>query len=269
MKYDPVKNRLQTLLGDNPRIRTLFFIALGHLFLRSRYIHRKLRLLARKGFRPKTILDAGAGFGQYSVQMAKIFPEAQILALDVKEDLVSAGNDFVQKMGLRKITFKTGDLLNIGYESRFDLVLAVDVMEHIQEDWIVFANIGKSLTSGGYFLMTTPHYYPGHRQSSSESAVFTEEHVRPGYSRSELEEKLSEAGMRIEKCVITYGRCGGVAWKLLQKRPMSWLSGRPWLLPVVALYLGLVYPFAWVMMQLDMRMKNKTGGGIFIMARKR
>ncbi len=269
MEYDPVKNRLQALLGDNPWLRNLFFVALDHLFLRSRYIRRELRRLARSGFRPAQILDAGAGFGQYSVQMAKIFPDAQILALDVKEDLVAAGNEFVRKMGLRNILFETGDLLNLKYESRFNLVLSVDVMEHIREDRLVLANIGKSLATGGYLLMTTPYYDPGRPQPSSESAGFTAEHVRPGYSRNELEGKLSEAGMQIEKFVITYGRCGGVAWKLLQKKPMSWLSGKPWLLPAVALYLGLVYPFAWAMMELDMRMTNQTGGGIFVAARKR
>jgi 2-polyprenyl-3-methyl-5-hydroxy-6-metoxy-1,4-benzoquinol methylase len=269
LEYDPVKDRLQALLGDNPWLRNLFFVALDHLFLRSRYIRRELRRLAQEGFRPAKILDAGAGFGQYSVQLAKIFPAAQICALDVKEDLVAAGNDFARRMGLRNIVFETGDLLNIGYEAQFDLVLSVDVMEHIREDRIVFHNIGASLKPGGYFLMTTPYYDPGRPQTASESAVFTAEHVRPGYSRVELEGKLSDADMHIEKFVITYGRYGGVAWKLLQKKPMSWLSGRPWLLPVVALYLGSVYPFARVMMELDMRRTNKTGGGIFVAARKR
>ena len=190
--------------------------------------------------------------------------EKAISPEDLKEELVDSGNRFASKTGARNIKFETGDLLTMDYENRFDLILSVDVLEHIEEDREAISNISRALKPGGIFIFTTP-YFDG--QSTEE--VFVDEHVRPGYSQGEAEQKLDEANFVLRQFTIAYGPWGNVAWKLLQKWPMSWLSGRIWLLPVVFLYYILAYPIAWVCMHLDMRSNNKTGGGILAVAVKR
>ena len=161
--------------------------------------------------------------------------------------------------------FEVGDLLDLKYESKFDLVLSVDVLEHIEEDRKVLANIAHALKPEGLFIFTTP-YYDGNEPGN---AVFVDEHVRPGYTRLEAEEKLSEAGLELQKFTITYGSWGNVAWTLLQKWPMSTLSGRFWLLPFVLIYFIFAYPVAWICMKMDMLTDNRHGGGILAVAVKR
>ncbi len=264
MKYDLVKNRLEKLLGDSPFLRKLFFAAMDRLFLRSRYVAREIAMLKRSGFAPQQILDAGSGFGQYSFRMARIFPKARITGLDVKEEIVASGNRLAQRSGVENISFKTGDLLDLGYLGQFDLALSVDVLEHIEDDRAVIGNISKALKPGGFFIFTTP-YFDG---VNPGGAVFIDEHVRPGYSRDETEEKLFEAGLRLKKFTITYGYWGNIAWNLLQKIPMRLLSGRFWLLPVVFIYFIVVYPLAWICMKLDMISDNRSGGGILAVTEK-
>ncbi len=271
MEYDPVKDKLQKILGRSVPARKLFFAAMDRLFLRSRYVRREILRLRRLGFAPLQIMDAGSGFGQYSFRLAKTFPRAQVLGLDLKPELVEAGNRFARQAGFgeTQIRFEVGDLLNLQFASRFHLALSVDVLEHIAEDQKALTNIGRSLLPDGLFLLTTPYWAAGAAGQHAPAEVFIGEHVRPGYSREDLQEKLDRAEMELVQFTITYGTWGGIAWKLLQKAPMSWLSGRIWLLPLVALYFCLAYPLAWIFMQLDMRAQNQQGGGILAVARKR
>jgi SAM-dependent methyltransferase len=167
-----------------------------------------------------------------------------------------------------RIVFQTGDLLTMAFQNQFDLAIAVDVMEHIEDDHRVLANIGRALKPGGLFMLTTPYFAEAIQGQKPANPVFVDEHVRPGYSRTELQEKLADAGLTLERFVITYGSWGRIAWLLLQRGPMRWLSGRPWLLPLVAVYFCLAYPLAWCFMQMDMRTANQNGGGILAIARK-
>jgi len=267
VKYDPVKDRLQALVGKNRLARRLFFSILDRVFLRSRYVRREIEWLKREGFHPEQILDAGSGFGQYSFRLAKVFAQARVTGLDIKEDLIQSCNDFWSNREGARFHFEVGNLLKMDYESQFDLALSVDVMEHIEEDERVFRNIGRALRPGGLFIMTTPYYDPSNPSGPSDQP-FVDEHVRAGYSRPELIQKLAQANMTVEKFVITYGPYGNVAWTLLQKWPMGWLSRAKWAAPLVALYLIPAYGLAWIFMQLDMAVSNRSGGGILAVARK-
>ena len=88
MQYDPVKRTLGKFFNQNIFLRKLFYRLLDLLLLRAWHIHRELR---HSGLSNKNlnILDAGAGFGQYSFWMFKHFKNCNILAVDVKEEQVA------------------------------------------------------------------------------------------------------------------------------------------------------------------------------------
>jgi|SRR5580692_1584463 2-polyprenyl-3-methyl-5-hydroxy-6-metoxy-1,4-benzoquinol methylase len=267
MEYDPVKNKIEAALGESVLARKMFFATMDRLFLRSRYVARELSQLSASGLKPREILDAGSGFGQYDFRMARLFPEAKVTGLDVKSHVVDSGNRFAKEAGVDNVAFAVGDLLDLGYEARFDLVLSVDVIEHIEDDRRVLANVARALKPGGLFVLTTP-YWAGLEGVAPPAEFMVGEHVRPGYSREELRDKLAGAGLELSKFTITYGPTGGLAWHLLQRFPITWLSGRFWLAPLVAAYFGFAYPAAWVLMQMDMRTDNQDGRGILAVAKK-
>jgi SAM-dependent methyltransferase len=265
VQYDLVKDRLEKIVGDSAFARKLFFAALDRLFLRSRYVAREIKRLQKQKFQPSEILDAGSGFGQYTIRLARKFPNAHITGMDVKPTQVASGNRLLQQMGLKNAQFVIGDLLEMSDENRYDLALSVDVLEHIEDDRRVIQNIGRALRIGGLFILTTP-YFDGVHPSP---AVFIDEHVRPGYSWREMTDKMEEAGLELMTFEITYGMWGNVGWKLLQKWPMEWLSRRPWMLPLVGIYFCFAYPIAWVCMYLDMNVGNPNGGGILAIGVKK
>ncbi|MBU0518548.1 methyltransferase domain-containing protein [bacterium] len=265
MEYDRVKDRLQTIIGDSPLLRSWLFAALDRLFLRSRYVAREIGRLKSEGFNPEYILDAGSGFGQYTVRLAKSFPDATVIGLDVMADRIASGNRFAARANLKNLKFETGDLTRLEYNGQFDLIVSVDVMEHIEEDQLALQNIARALKPGGLFIMTTPWWDGG---ETPLAKIFIDEHVRPGYTEAETYDKFTAAGMTVKRFEITYGKWGSAAWKLLQKWPMSCLKGRFWMMPVVFLYFIIAYPIAWICMQMDLHADNIQGGGILAIAHR-
>ena len=63
---------------------------------------------------------------------------------------------FFKKVKRNNVQFSVEDLTVFKQENTFDLILSVDVMEHILEDVQVFKNFHASLKKGGMLLISTP-----------------------------------------------------------------------------------------------------------------
>jgi len=74
---------------------------------------------------PKSeILDVGTGSGIIALSLAKQFPEAEILAVDVSEEALSLARENAARLGLsERVQFQKGDLLE-NLTERFDLIVA-------------------------------------------------------------------------------------------------------------------------------------------------
>ncbi|MEP7171183.1 MAG: class I SAM-dependent methyltransferase, partial [Bacteroidota bacterium] len=167
MQYDPIKRSLGNVFNKSPFLRKTFYSLLDLLLLRAWHVHKELRAwssefgaqsdLRTPNSKLPTILDAGAGFGQYSFWMWKHFKNCSILAVDVKEEQVADCNNFFKQIGAGdKVKFIVDDLTIFKRDNLYDLVLSVDVMEHILEDVLVFKNFHASMKKGGMLLISTP-----------------------------------------------------------------------------------------------------------------
>ena len=172
MHYDPVKNVFASIIKKFPFIRIAFYKLLDIFFLRSWYVRRELIKL-RKLFADKTIeiYDAGTGFGQYSYFMSKKLIPANIFSVDVKEDWIKDAEIFYSQIKVQNVKFKVEDLLQINHDNKFNLILCVDVMEHIAEDVKVFQNFYKALRPNGYLLINSPSIFGGSDVHSEEELI--------------------------------------------------------------------------------------------------
>jgi len=269
MHYDPIKNVFASLIKKYPFLRITFYKLLDIFFLRSWYVRRELMKL-RKAFGAKTIeiYDAGTGFGQYSYFMSKKLNPTNIFSVDIKEDWIKDAEDFFSQIKTQHIKFKTEDLLQINHENRFDLILCVDVMEHIHDDIKVFSNFYRALKSGGFLLINTPSIYGGSDVHSNEDESFIGEHARVGYSQEDLENKLHPLGFMTYKCQYTYGFWGDKSWRLGIKYPMILLNFSKLFFIILPIYYLITFPFTLLLMILDYNTKNKIGSGINFIAQK-
>lgn len=269
MHYDPVKKIIGDFVGTNVVRRKFFYKLLGVMFLREWHVKRMLRSLLNRHSGIVSILDAGSGFGQYSYFIARNYPHAHLHAVDVKEDQINDCREFFRKTGLNNLRFAVDDLTTISYDNMFDLILSVDVMEHILDDETVFRNFFRALRNGGALVINTPA--SGEKESGeqlSKEDSFIGEHVRYGYTPDEMREKLGRAGFTVERIAFTYGRYGSIAWKLGIKIPMMIAGFHKFLLLALPLYYAITFPFTLLFMYLDYSGENQQGGGLLVLARK-
>lgn len=268
MQYDPVKKVFGDIVSRNVLLRKIFYFLLDLMFLRSWHVRKSVRKLYPKGTKMR-ILDAGMGFGQYTYFLAKRFPDAEILAVDVKEEQVEDCKYFFSKCGLDKVKFEIADLTRIDYENEFDFILCVDVMEHIEDDRTVFKNFARALKKGGKLLVNTPSNLGGSDADSEDDESFIEEHARVGYSKEDITEKLNSAGMDVTEFIYTYGKYGTVSWRFGIKYPILMAGASKLLILILPFYYLFTLWFVLILMWLDVNTDNKEGTGIVVVSEKK
>ncbi len=271
MLYEPVKDRLIRLAKRSQLLRRFYYVMLNAVFLRSWYVRRTIReILSKYGDEAVRVLDAGTGLGQFACYAASRSNSVRVHAVDINEEYLDYARRFIGRTGFApRVTFGIEDLTKLTTAGPYDLVLSVDVMEHIEDDVEVFRHFARVLRAGGHVVINTPSDLGGSDVQAAGDESFIGEHVRDGYGREELSSKLESAGFGVEQVTYTYGRWGSLAWRLLVKIPMQLFSVSPILLVVVVPYFVLVLPFGLFLNALDTRTDNESGTGILVVARKR
>jgi len=270
MQYDPIKRMLGKVFNQSPWLRILFYKMLDLLLLRSWHVRRELKVTARLfPTSNPVILDAGSGFGQYSWFMGSLFRNASILAVDVKEEQVADCNAFFSRMNRKHVRFEVADLTTFVRKEEFDLILSVDVMEHILEDEQVFRNFHASLKPGGRVIISTPSDQGGSDvHDHDHESSFIEEHVRDGYNISEIREKLKKAGFTRTEARYTYGKPGQLGWRLSMKYPILMLNGSKLFFLILPFYYLVTMPVALLCNFLDLKKNHTTGTGLLVVGFK-
>lgn len=266
MEYDPIKRDLGVVFNRSVTMRKLFYKLLDLLLLRTWHIHRELRAWPKikSNF---TMMDAGSGFGQYSFYIASRNKNCVIDAVDVKEEQIADCNAFFNRCGITNVTFQYGDLTQPHATDKYDLILCVDVMEHILEDVDVFTHFHRSMKKDALLLISTPSDKGG-SNADEHGESFIGEHVRDGYPVAEMEEKLKKAGFSKMEILYSYGTPGKIAWKLSMKYPMQLLNATKLFFVVLPFYYLITYPFAYVLNWMDTYSRHKTGTGLIVKAWK-
>ena len=258
MQYDPVKRRLGVVFNSTPFLRKVFYRLLDLLLLRAWHIQRELRRWAGdKEDRALAIYDAGAGFGQYTYWLSSLSSKWNITAIDVKDEQVADCNAFFQRIGRPQVRFEVGDVTKYQRPDTFELVVCVDVMEHILEDEAALRCYSTSLKPGGMLIISTPSDQGGSDVHEEGEGSFIEEHakcLRNGFSKVEAR--------------YSYGAPGKISWKLSMKWPLLMLQTSKLFFVLLPVYYLIAYPIAFILNMADVRMTHPTGTGLIVKAWK-
>jgi SAM-dependent methyltransferase len=134
----------------------------------------------------KRFLELGCGTGFVLRAIREAFPEMNITATEVLAEGLS-------KAAARTpdATFLQMDARRIPFVGEFDVIGAFDVLEHVDEDELVLAQIHTALVEGGILLLTVPQH------AFLWSAADDYAHHQRRYSRAELLSKLRASGFTI------------------------------------------------------------------------
>lgn len=131
------------------------------------------------------ILEIGCGTGGLTRCLPKY---GKVTGFDISPEAV----EFCKSKDLQDIYVQDISILNTGsYLKRFDLILALDVLEHLQDDVAAMEKVREMLADGGLFFINVP----AHKFLWSEHDEALEHKRR--YHRLELTKKLKDAGFEI------------------------------------------------------------------------
>ena len=150
----------------------------------------------------------------------------------------------------------------------YDLVVCVDVMEHIEEDVQVFKNFYASMKPGAMLIISTPSDQGGSDVHDGDQSSFIEEHVRDGYNINAIQEKLKSVGFQKTTGRYQYGAPGKIAWRLSMKYPILMLGVSKLFFMILPFYYIVAYPISFILNYADTYSNHKTGTGLIVKAWK-
>jgi len=124
----------------------------GYAYAYENRRRRTLRLVEEVVPPGARILDVAAAQGNFSIALAE-------MGYDVTwNDLRAELAEYVRlKQERGTITFAPGDAFELDFETRFDLVLIAEIIEHVAHPDEFLAKIRRLVRPGGYVVMTTPN----------------------------------------------------------------------------------------------------------------
>jgi SAM-dependent methyltransferase len=120
------------------------------------YADAKYRILLRQvaGRPPLRVLDVGCGAGDFCARLAAAGHD--VTGLDAEPRHVELARERQRAQGGPPCRFEVGTIEAYRADEPFDCVLAVDVLEHIEDDRAAFRGLVGSLRPGGLVLVTVP-----------------------------------------------------------------------------------------------------------------
>jgi 2-polyprenyl-6-hydroxyphenyl methylase/3-demethylubiquinone-9 3-methyltransferase len=106
----------------------------------------------RRPLEGKRALDVGCGAGLLAEPLARL--GAQVTAIDPAEELIAAALEHAAGQGLA-IDYRAAAVENL--EGEFDLITAVEVIEHTADPQQFLISLARRLAPGGLLVMSTPN----------------------------------------------------------------------------------------------------------------
>ena len=100
----------------------------------------------------KRALDVGCGAGLLTEPLRRL--GAEVTGIDASPEVVAVAREHAQSMGL-EIDYRAGDVQQL--EGEFDLITAMEVIEHVADPAPFIDALARRLAPGGLLLMSTPN----------------------------------------------------------------------------------------------------------------
>jgi 2-polyprenyl-6-hydroxyphenyl methylase / 3-demethylubiquinone-9 3-methyltransferase len=155
----------------------------------------------------KRALDVGCGAGLLSEPLARL--GAEVTGVDAAAENVAAAAAHAEAMGL-VISYRAGELDQLGLGT-FDLVCAMEVIEHVADKAAFVGHLAASLAPGGLMVLSTPNRTARSKLLMVEGAERMgliprgTHHWSDFVTPDELRELLDGAGLAM-------GEARGIAW---------------------------------------------------------
>ncbi len=136
-------------------------------------------------------LDAGCGPGDLTAELLE--RGFNVKAFDISPYAVERARSVAPPSALQRLELSVGDIYNQPPTPVYDLILLVEVLEHVPDDKEALRCAAACLKPGGTLILTVP----AHPSLWSEADVFSLHYRR--YRRRELFDLAESAGLSIRR----------------------------------------------------------------------
>lgn len=153
----------------------------------------------------RTVLDFGCGSGALSACL--LTAGKTVVSRDVSENMLKLTEEYLRSKGIGNYKLQLGDLDQLDNSEKYEAIVALDVLEHIEDDREALLKLKNLLTDNGLLVLSVPAmpglYGPKDREVG---------HYRR-YDKKMLTTLLEDSGFIIQSCRY---------WNLLGVFPVWW-----------------------------------------------
>lgn len=205
----------------------------------------------------KKILDAGSGIGAYTFLLGQTYSQAKVTGGDIDKYKLKSCQTMAKELRLKNVEFIHMDATRLEKRTRYNFIVSIDVLEHIDNYELVLENFFNMLQKNGHLYIHVPQ--PNQKRIFNVlKAWHHEDHVREGISKRTLEDKLIKLGFEIILSRETFGFFGKLAWEINHL-----ILSRSFVLA------GITFPFLYLLTLLDLFLEIKNGLGVAIFSQKK
>jgi len=204
----------------------------------------------------KNVLDIGCAQGHYSISIARKYPNCKVTGIDIRQEELIVGEEVKKKLEIKNLLFKKENIYEISKNEKYELVLLLQVIEHLEDDIKVLNKISEILSKKGIVIITgpisnLPKWFKSGRKKNIDS------HYREGYNLVELTDTISGMGLKILQTKYLSGYFGELIEKIAT------------FLELKSIYLyALIYPILCILLIIEKKIKKQIGSGFLIIGMK-
>ncbi len=265
--------------GETSVLKQAFFLILGspdtHTRLRNSYV---LNEIERLDLPPQCeVLEGGCGRAVSLFWLARHHPGWKLTGIELDPSLAHSAQRTLKSGRWPNVDIVEGSILDLSARNAYDLIISIDILEHIEDDIGLLDRYRRALRPGGYLVLHVPrrhqemwrwlppfrkHGVEGHvRQKTTDDrhqTVVISGHVRDEYTAEELRWIAEKARLRVGSIRETIGRLGEVSFEL---------NNLFWRRPVLRyLFALLTYPVTVSLGYLDVYRNPDRGNSLLLTA---
>lgn len=247
---------------SHSKLEKAYIALFGMPIIGLRIRARNIFSLIPKDRNYQNILDAGSGPGVFSFELGRNFPQAGILGVDPLKEAVDASRHIADQIKTSNVSFHETSIEKLTERNFFDLILCVDILEHIEDDFAALQGLHGAVAPGGILVLHVPALYRRYPVWKKSLNFDVETHVRFGYEPEEIRMKVKQSGFLIRESGFTYG-----FWETLANNLSYMITGAR---KKNKILYSLAFPLLNVISLFGARARPETlGAGIFVVAEKR
>jgi SAM-dependent methyltransferase len=249
--------RVQT----NPLL-ALFLRTLGTLDIhaRIRNVHL-LNALHHSDLNHRRVLDVGSGRGYLLFYLARQFPGGDFEGIELDARHTRECELAAKEAELNNLSFHQGTIQILQDAPVYDLIISIDVLEHVPDDIGMLQKMARILQPGGKIAIHVPLRHQIQRRIFPVFRHHTiEDHVRDEYLPAEIADKVVATGLEVEEINYGFGYMGELAFEL---NNLFWAQK-----PLRIITALMTFPISLILGYIDAN-KNLTQGNSIVIIAKR